>query len=545
MSDVNSRGSELARDSDREQARSHAPGAVPSANPLEQLTTDAADEAAPSPVLLAYQQAWVEDRYPFKICEKSRRIGLTWGEAADNVLTAAAEGGSNVFYVGPTQDMAVEYIEACAMWARVFSYGASDIEEGLFDDTDDVGDTKHIKTYKINFPGSRKRIVALSSRPTNLRGKQGVIVIDEAALHPDLKGLLKAAMAMLLWGDRVHVFSTHIGVDNAFNELIQEVRAGKRKGSVHRVTFREAVAAGLYQRVCVRRGIQWTAEGEAAWVKDAYDFYADDADEELDVIPSQSGGAFLTMALIEARMMGVGRTNTPIVRGKWKTDFSLAPEWERRIEIERWCEEQLLPILDDLDPDLRHSFGQDFGRVSDLTAVDVLAEGGDLVRRVKLHVELSNCPFRQQEQILTYIVSRLPRFASGVMDAGGNGAALAEYMADEFGATKIEQLKLSEQFYIEQMPRFRAALQDATLADLPRDREIRDDLRSLRVINGVPKLPKEKTQKADGPKLSRHGDAAISLFLAEYASRREVTPMEFDSTHEARESGRLDDYLMA
>jgi phage FluMu gp28-like protein len=516
-----------------------------SVDPLAELNTDAADKSAPPPVLLAPQKAWVEDHSPFKLGEKSRRIGLTWAEAADNVLAAAAEDGSNVFYIGPTQDMAEEYIDACGMWARAFNYAASEIEEGIFDDTDEGGDTKHIKTYKISFPGSRKRIVALSSRPTNLRGKQGVIVIDEAAFHPDLKGLLKAAMAMLLWGDKVHVLSTHNGVDNYFNELIQEARAGKRKGSVHRITFREAVAAGLYQRVCLRRGIEWTAEGEAVWVKDAYDFYADDADEELDVVPSQSGGAFLTMALIEARMMGAGRPNTPIVRGKWKAEFALTPEWERRVEIERWCEEELRPHLDALETDLRHSFGQDFGRVSDLTSVDVLAEGGDLVRRVKLHVELSNCPFRQQEQILTYIVSRLPRFTSGVMDAGGNGAALAEYMADEFGSTKIEQLKLSEQFYIEQMPRFKAALQDATLADLPRDREIRDDLRALRVINGVPKLPKEKTQKGDGPKAARHGDAAISLFLAEYASRREVTPMEYDSTGEVRASSRLDDYMMA
>ena len=519
--------------------------AAPPAQPFELLKSDATDKGAPPPVLLAPQKTWVQDQSPLKIAEKSRRIGLTWAEAADNVLTAAAEDGSNVFYIGPTQDMAVEYIDACGMWARAFNYAASEIEEGIFDDTDEGGETKHIKTYKISFPGSRKRIVALSSTPTNLRGKQGVIVIDEAAFHPDLKALLKAAMAMLLWGDKVHVLSTHNGADNDFNELIQEVRAGRRKGVVHRITFREAIAAGLYRRVCLRRGVQWSQEGETQWVADAYGFYGDDADEELDVVPSQSGGAFLTMALIEARMVAVGRPNTPIVRGKWKAEFSLAPEWERRAEIERWCEEELLPALNGLDPDLRHSFGQDFGRVSDLTSVDVLAEGVDLVRRVKLHVELSNCPFRQQEQILGFIVSRLPRFKSGVMDAGGNGAALAEHMADAFGSTKIEQLKLSEQFYVEQMPRFRAALQDATLADLPRDREIRDDLRALRVINGVPKLPAGKTQKGDGPKLSRHGDAAISLFLAEYASRREVTPMEFDSTHEARSSSRIDDYVMA
>ena len=54
------------------------------------LRSDAADRAVPPPVLLPYQQAWVAEDSPFKLCEKSRRIGMTWAEAADNVLIAAA-----------------------------------------------------------------------------------------------------------------------------------------------------------------------------------------------------------------------------------------------------------------------------------------------------------------------------------------------------------------------------------------------------------------------------------------------------------------------
>ncbi|WP_237172077.1 hypothetical protein [Pandoraea norimbergensis] len=34
------------------------------------------------PVLMAYQQSWVADKSPLKVIEKSRRTGLTWGEAA-------------------------------------------------------------------------------------------------------------------------------------------------------------------------------------------------------------------------------------------------------------------------------------------------------------------------------------------------------------------------------------------------------------------------------------------------------------------------------
>ena len=170
-----------------------------------------------------------------------------------------------------------------------------------------------------------------------------------------------------------------------------------------------------------------------------------------------------------------------------------------------------------------------------LLAVAMTQDGG--ARGIQFHDA-----FRQQEQILFYIADRLPRFKCGALDATGNGAALAEYAANRYGALRIEQVKLNDQFYLENMAKFKAALQDETLRDLPRDREIRDDLRSLRVIDGIPKLPKAKTHRADGEKLSRHGDAAISLFLAHYAGRRETVPMEFDSLGTVRPGAQLDDY---
>jgi phage FluMu gp28-like protein len=514
---------------------------LPAMNPVARaLGSTANDRSAPPPALLPYQQAWVADDALLKIGEKSRRIGLTWAEAADDVLIGSSEGGSNVFYIGPTQDMALEYVDAAAMWARAYNFAASEIEEGLFEDIDQDGDTRHIKSYTIRFPGSRKRIVALSSRPTNLRGKQGVVVIDEAAFHGDLKGLLKAAMAMLLWGDKVRILSTHNGADSAFNDLIQEVRAEKRKGKVHRITFRDAVAQGLFKRVCLRRGLEWTPELEAQWVADAYAYYGDDADEELDVVPSQSGGAFLPMALIEARMSA----DTPLVREKWKGGFALEPEYARRLEIEEWCERELKPHLDKLDQELHYSVGGDCGRVADLSVFCVLGEGKDLVQRCALQVELSTCPFKQQEQIRDYILDRLPYLKAAAFDAAGIGAQMAEGAADKYGALRVEQVKPTEQFYLEQMPKFKAAFQDATIEAIPRDRETRDDLRAIRVINGVPKLPKTKTQLAAGEKLTRHGDAAIALFLAHYAAKRAVVPIEFEQLGRPRQSMQLADFHM-
>lgn len=484
-------------------------------DPLVTTLTSEAASNAPPPALLPYQQRWVADGSQLKIAEKSRRIGLTWGEAADDALIAASEAGSNVFYISATQDMAIEYIEACAMWARVYDLAASQIEEGILEDGD-----KEIKTYKIDFPKSKKRIVALSSRPANLRGKQGVVVIDEAAFAADLAGLIKAAMAMLMWGDKVRIISTHDGDDNPFNELIEDVRAGKRGGAVHRFTFAEAVADGLFRRVCLRKNKPWSQEAEEAWVADVRKFYAEDADEELDVIPSRGGGTYLPLALIEARMAAPSQA-VPVVRMRWKVEFSLLPEPIRSAEVADWCREHLAPVLACLDRERRHGFGEDFARVGDLTIIAALEEGRDLVRRPRLVVELGGCPFAQQRQILAFVVDRLPRFFGGALDATGNGAELAEYAADTWGHSRIEQVKLSDAFYLEQMPRFKAALEDATLDALPRDDQCRDDLRAIKKINGVPKLGPAKTQTADGKRVQRHGDFAIALLLGHYAVTRE------------------------
>lgn len=485
----------------------------------ELLDGDALQPATIPAVLLSYQQRWVADTSPLKIAEKSRRIGLTWAEAADDVLEAAREGGSNTFYIGPTQDMALEFIEACAMWARAYDYAASQIEEGIFEDGD-----RQIKTFKIDFPATGRRIVALSSRPTNLRGKQGNIVIDEAAFHNDLGELLKAAMAMLLWGNKVRVISTHDGETNPFNELIEDIRAGKRKGSIHRITFREAVDEGLYRRVCLRRGIDWTAEGEQQWVEDAYAFYGTDAAEELDVIPSQGSGAYLPRSLIERCM----DASLPVVTYRCTNEFTYRPEREREADTLQWCEDNIRPLLEALDPRLLKYYGSDFARVGDASVIVPGVEDAQLNVTVPFIVEMRNVPFAQQKQILRYVVHGFMRFMAGAMDATGNGAEMAEWAAQQFGSTNVAEIKLSLDWYRQNMPRVKAAFEDGTLK-LPKHANVLADLRAIKKVNGVAHVPKDAREKgADGE--MRHGDIAVALALLLFAiAEMEPVPLEFET----------------
>ena len=68
-------------------------------------------------------------------------------------------------------------------------------------------------------------MVALPSVPRALRGKQGLVIVDEAAFHGELAEVIKSALALLMWGGQVVIVSTHNGVANPFNLLLDDVSA--------------------------------------------------------------------------------------------------------------------------------------------------------------------------------------------------------------------------------------------------------------------------------------------------------------------------------
>ena len=360
-------------------------------------------------VLLLYQQRWVADVSPVKVIEKSRRIGLSWSEAADDSLLAASESGMDVWYIGYNKDMALEFIEDCADWTRFYNLAGSEIDEVVIEDED-----RDILAFRIRYASGFK-ITALSSRPSNLRGKQGKVVIDEAAFHDDFAGLLKAAIALLMWGGRVVIISTHNGEDNPFNELIADIRAGRKPYSLHRVTLDDALKEGLYERICLRLGKTWDREAEATWRQELVDFYGEDADEELFCIPSQGTGTYLTRAMIEACM----DANIPIFR--WSPPSSDFVDWEdsmRYREMADWCKAELEPVLSRL-PKRKSWFGEDFGRDVDLTVMWPVQDAPGLKLATPFLIELSDCPFTQQEQALFYMADRLPKFSGGALDKRG------------------------------------------------------------------------------------------------------------------------------
>ena len=412
-------------------------------NDLENITKLPTDG-----VLLPYQKKWVADDADVKIADKSRRIGMTWAEAGDDALYAASADGDDVIYIGPTKEIAKEFIDCVAMWATHYQAAASEIEESVFEHGDKP--ERDILSYRINFASGHK-VIGLSSKPTGLRGRQGRCVIDEAAFHENLPELLKAAMAFLMWGGKVRIISTHNGDDNPFNDLIKECLAGKKPYSVHHITLDDALADGLYKRICEVLKREWSLEAEIEWRKSIFKSYGEFADEELLCIPSQGSGVFFTRVLVESCM----KADLPVLQWICKPEFVHQPIEVRESICEAWCEDNLKPLLDTLDPDLNTWFGEDFGRTGDLSVIWPLQEQKNLIYRTPFLVEMSKVPFEQQKQVLFYIVDRLPRFRGGALDARGNGQFLAEVAMQKYGENRIHQVMLSEKWYRENMPKYK------------------------------------------------------------------------------------------
>ncbi|ELL1893197.1 hypothetical protein Q6N04_004300 [Salmonella enterica] len=483
------------------------------------ITTSISDaKPEQEPVFLGYQQKWFLDDSGVVIGQKSRRTGITWAEAGRNVINAAKpkkRHGRNTFYVGSKQEMALEYIAAVALFARAFNKLAkADVYEQTFWDSEKK---EEILTYMVRFPRSGFKIQALSSRPSNLRGLQGDVVIDEAAFHEGLRELLKAALAMRMWGCRVRIISTHNGVDNYFNELIQEVLAGRKDYSLHTITIDDAIADGLYKRICYVTDQVWSPEAQIAWRESLYRDAPtrEDADEEYGCVPKKSGGAYIPHALIELAMV----RDVPILTFEAPEDLLSRAAWLRESEINDWCEEHLKPLLTDLNARSRYSFGEDFARRGDLTCFTVLEITEDLQKHEAFRVELRNMPYEQQKQIMLYILTRVTRLIGAAFDATGNGGFLAEAALERFGPELVDCVMLSAKWYGEWMPKLKAEFEDQNIF-VARHQTTLDDLRHIKVTNGIPQIDKGRTkdENATAAGSRRHGDFAVALCMANRAS---------------------------
>ena len=469
-------------------------------------------------ILLPYQKRWIEDESPVKLWEKSRRIGASYVEALDSVMCAAKSrdaGGQNTYYLSYNKEMTQQFVQDCAFWARHLDAIADEMEETVLSDGD-----KDITVYRIRF-ASGYEIWGMPSEPRSLRSKQGRVIIDEAAFVESLGELLKAAMAMLMWGGVVRILSTHNGDDNPYNELIKEVRDGKLDYSLHSTTIDDALEDGLYRRICLVTSQLWSAEAERKWRDALFARYGDGAEEELRCIPTKSGRRYFSRALLDA----IADDEITIVRYGQSDDFTWEKQSRRERAIDKWFRSEVRPILRQFEKPVY--FGEDFARSGDLTVLwfyELVSIDSMPTRCV---IEMRNLPFAQQWQAIKLMMEELPNFGAAAFDSRGNGQMIAELAAQEWPGY-VYQVMLSRSWYQENFPRLKTRIEDQETT-VPKDSFLIDDFRVVGLKQGVPQVL-EHTGHA---KEKRHGDGAIAACLGLYAMNEDeeggYQPLTYES----------------
>ena len=426
--------------------------------------------------LLPYQKRWVADKAGLKVIEKSRRIGISWAQAYDAVMHAGGTPGGNVYYQAYNQEMTRGFIEDCAGWAKPLNFGAEAIGETLIEDGD-----KAVRAFRIVMRSGRE-IVAMTSAPRAFRskGRPGDLgIVDEAAFVDDLGEVLKAALAFRVWGGRAHIISTHNGETNPFAVLCRDIADDVQPGSLHRVTLRQALADGLYRRICEITGRAWSPEAEATWEAGLRAEYGAHAGEELDCVPSAGAGAWLAWELIRAIEDAAAGQPEGFAGGVTY-------------------------------------IGVDVARRRDLWVAAVIERVGDVLWLRELVVR-QGIPFSEQRAIVRALAERY-RASRIAVDQTGMGEAVVEHLQEDHGTTRVEGVLMTGPRRLDVATALREAAEDRRLR-IPPDEALRRDLHAVRTEAGPTGAPR---LIADRGETDGHADRfwAIALACAAAASGR-------------------------
>ena len=439
-------------------------------------------------ILLAYQQRLLSAvaRSAFVVVEKSRRIGATWALAADAVIRAGrsrSDGGMNVLYISYALDMTREFIEACAFFARIFGQAITRAGGFLFKD----GEDDAINAFRIEFASGFK-IQALSSAPRALRGKQGLVIIDEAAFVDSLDELIKAANAMAIWGGRVVVISTHNGIDNPFNKLIDEVKAERQAGEHLKITFDDAIADGLFERVALMKP-ELAELGKQGWIDRIRGIYAKNADEELDVIPSASGGSWIAAKDIAAATAA--------------NDNAVGPS----------AYQGGLCVL-----------GWDVARKKDLSILYLFEIVGGAMEQREL-VKMDQWRFADQYAEVDRLFERY-RIMRFNIDESGMGLPVVEEMQKRHGTARVHGVTFTAANRLEIATVLKQRFEDGLIV-IANDALLRADLRSIKKSGGAGGTPVFANDNAAGEDTDGHGDRFWAAGLAALAAETGETAYDY------------------
>ena len=443
---------------------------------------------------LKYQSRWINNNSQFGLCEKSRRIGITYAESYRVTRDLASNNVKNnkVWFSSADLSAAEEFIDYVGFWAKYLNTAAKYVGEVVIDKDDDI--TAHRVTFS-----NGAECNAISSNPTRFRSKGGDVILDEFAHHRDQEKMFTAAKPSMMWGNRVRIISTHNSDESFFNGLVKEIMKkdeGTMKSWSHfKTTIEDAIKDGLIDTIL---GHKATKEEAAKFLEDTFSGMTQEAiDEEFYCIPrSASNTHLLNYELINA------------------------------VERDDILDELLANITGDL------YVGMDVGRKNNPSIIWILERLGELLYSRKV-IALKNIPYSQQREILYGVLSH-KNFRRACIDATGIGNQLAEEAQDQYGKLRVEPVMFTPRSK-EDLASHTYVMVEGKKVLIPRDKIIREDLYSVKAVTTS---AGNVRYEADQTKEGGHADYFFALALALMAAKTYSGPLII-TTRGKREINRI------
>ena len=397
--------------------------------------------------MLPYQERWITDPAIMKLMEKSRRIGISYGSAYEDVRRHSLADNRLQTWVSSRDELtAKQYVRDCMAFAKLLHAAAVDTGEKIL--VDDGGKQHTVQT--INFANGQP-LHSLSSNPDAFAGRGGYVRLDEFALRKDPGAVYAIAGPTIDWGGALAIISTHRGSGNYFNTLIREIRekGNPKRFSHHKVTLQDALDQGFLWKLQTK-----LKDGDPRLEFDEADYFdyqrsrARDQEtflQEYMCVPADDAGAFLEYALIDGACYKEGE------------------KWEFTIEQARACGN---PIY----------CGIDIGRHHDLTSLLVVETVGG-VQLVRKRIDLVKMMFSTQESVLYPWIELAKRTC---IDSTGLGMQFAERAAQRFGKYRVEGITFSGPVKEELAYPVRSAFEDGAIKIPFGDDPFISDLRKIR-----------------------------------------------------------------
>ncbi|NLF31580.1 MAG: hypothetical protein GX591_11925 [Planctomycetes bacterium] len=432
-------------------------------------------------VLLPWQEAWRRDTSPMKIWEKSRRIGATYTEANDVVMTrlpGRPREHVDYWFSSADESAAYEFADYCRHWLEV----AGAVADRFTEQVDDPQTGRAGTAFCVRFPGGA-RMTAMSSNPRRFRSKGGDIGLDEFAYHDQAVAMYEAAEPCTMWGGWMRMLSTHNGEGSEFNRHVQmghrhaagQARPDDIPWSIHRITLPEAVEQGLVERINATQGTRFGRQ------------------------------EFLDERRRRCRS-----------EDHWRQEYLAIPS----IDTTAWLPYDLLAACESDQAGVESAIGDgqlyvgmDVGETDDRTVIWVLERVGDVLWTRAVIVFRGELLAVKEGALLRWLGR--PKAVRACVDGTGVGAQIGQ-AAERTG--KGESVKFTLAVKDELASPLRRLFEDRRIR-IPADREIRDDLHSVRMTQTASGHPRFDAERDD----SGHADRFWALALAVHAASTGTT----------------------